>query len=70
MTDEDSCRSVEIYSQMIRVRGARDLTEEDREALKQILIAARRKFEHEDALRRLTEAGVIGRIDCKVRRQD
>lgn len=71
MTDEeDTCRSVDIGGQVIRVRGATELTDLDKQRLGEVLEAARRKFEHEDALERLTRAGEIGRPDCNVRRQD
>ncbi|MFI5992445.1 hypothetical protein ACIBAC_11410 [Streptomyces sp. NPDC051362] len=48
MTDqtepEDTCRTVEIDGETIRVRGAGELTDEDREALASVVQAAKAKF--------------------------
>jgi hypothetical protein len=48
MTDqpepEDTCRTVEIGGETIRVRGAAELTDEGREALAEVVGAARRKL--------------------------
>jgi len=51
MTDhpepEDTCRPVEIDGEIIRVRGAAEMSDESREALADLIAAAKRKMEAE-----------------------
>lgn len=51
-TEPDTCRTVEVDGEMIRVRGNGEMTEKDREALAEVIRAAKRKLaaEHPEPL--------------------
>jgi hypothetical protein len=44
---DDTCRPVEVDGEIIRVRGAREMTDKERGYLAEVIQAAKRKYEAE-----------------------